>query len=231
MKNNIIIGVFAFVSMFMFTGCIDFLEEITYHRNGSGTYQFTVDMSQMKSLLDGLGGDDSESSAKEDPMKDIGSKFDELENKLKKVQGISHFKSINDTSTFIFGFTFDFKNAEALNNALHEQDEKLAASTQLFTGSKRLFKRFNKGSMAEAMKDELAGDNAKDEDMAMVKSMFEDMKLRTVYHFDRRIKSSSNVNSMISADKKNLTIDYYFFKPELNKGDDGVGTVIKLKWR
>ena len=229
MKKQLIIGLFAFVSLFMFTGCIDFLEEITYHRNGSGSYQFTVDMSEMKSLLDGMGGDDSKD--KEDPMKDMGKKFGELQTKIEKVPGISHFKNINDTSTFVFGFSFDFKNAEALNQALHEQDEKLAASTKLFSGSKRLFTRFNKGSMAESMKDELAGDDAKEEDMAMVKSMFEDMKLRTVYHFDRRVKSSSNENSMISADKKKVTLDYYFFKPELNKGNDGVGTVIKLKCR
>jgi len=229
MKKNVIIGLFAFVAMFMFTGCIDFLEEITYHRNGSGTYQFTVDMSQIKSLMDGLGGDDTKD--KDDPMKDVGEKFDELQNKLEKIPGISHFKNINDTSTYVFGFSFDFKNAEALDKALHEQNDKLSAATKLFSGSKRTFTRFNEGSMAEAMKDELAGDDAKDEEMEMVKSMFGDMKLRTIYHFDRRVKSSSNENSLISADKKSVTIDYYFFKPELNKGDQGVGTVIKLKRR
>ncbi len=229
MKKNLIIGLFAFVSLFIFTGCIDFLEEITYHRNGSGTYQFTVDMGEVKSLLDGLGGDDSKD--KEDPMKDMSEKFDDLQTKLEKIQGISNFKHINDTSTFVFGFSFDFKNAEALDQALHQQDEKLAASTKIFSGSKRLFSRSNEGSMAESMKEALAGDDAKEEDVAMIKSMFEDTKLRTVYHFDRRVKSSSNENSMISADKKSVTLDYYFFKPELNKGNDGVGTVIKLKWR
>jgi len=229
MKKSMIIGLFGFVSLFMFTGCIDFLEEITYHKNGSGTYQFTVDMGEMKSLLDGLGENESEET--KDPMKDMGEKFSELEQKLEKIQGVSHFKNINDTSSFVFGFSFDFKNAEALSKALLEQNEKLAASSQLFTGSKRLFTRFNKGSMAESMKNELAGEETDDEQMAMVKSMFGDMKLRTIYHFDRRVKSSSNINSMISSDKKNVTIDYYFFKPELNKGKEGVGTVIKLKRR
>lgn len=232
MRKNVIIGLFTFVSLFMFTGCIDFLEEITYHKDGSGTYQFTVDMGAMKSMLDGLGSDEEK---EKDPTKDIDDKFKELEDKLKNIKGISQFKNINDTSAFVFGFSFDFKDALALNRALalalHEQDDKLASSTNLFSGSKRTLTRFNKGSMAETMKNELAGEETDEEQMAMVKSMFGDMKLRTIYHFDRRVKSSSNVNSLISADNKNVTIDYYFFKPELNKGNDGVGTVIKLKRR
>ena len=228
MRKNVIIGLFTFVSLFMFTGCIDFLEEITYHKDGSGTYQFTVDMSAMKSMLDGLGSNEEQ---EKDPMKDIDSKFKELEDKFEKIKGISQFKNINDTSAFVFGFSFDFKDALALNNALLAQDDQLASSTNLFSGSKRTLTRFNKGSMAEIMKNELAGEETDEEQMAMVKSMFGDMKLRTIYHFDRRVKSSSNVNSLISADNKNVTLDYYFFKPELNKGDDGVGTVIKLKRR
>ena len=228
MRKNVIIGLFTFVSLFMFTGCIDFLEEITYHKDGSGTYQFTVDMSAMKSMLDGLGSNEEQ---EKDPMKDIDSKFKELEDKFEKIKGISQFKNINDTSAFVFGFSFDFKDALALNKALLAQDDQLASSTNLFSGSKRTLTRFNKGSMAEIMKNELAGEETDEEQMAMVKSMFGDMKLRTIYHFDRRVKSSSNVNSLISADNKNVTLDYYFFKPELNKGDDGVGTVIKLKRR
>ena len=228
MRKNVIIGLFTFVSLFMFTGCIDFLEEITYHKDGSGTYQFTVDMSAMKSMLDGLGSDEEK---EKDPMKDIDGKFKELEDKFEKIKGISQFKNINDTSAFVFGFSFDFKDALALNKALLAQDDQLASSTNLFSGSKRTLTRFNKGSMAETMKNELAGEETDEEQMAMVKSMFGDMKLRTIYHFDRRVKSSSNVNSLISADNKNVTLDYYFFKPELNKGDDGEGTVIKLKRR
>ncbi|HHB79168.1 MAG TPA: hypothetical protein ENK85_08045 [Saprospiraceae bacterium] len=230
MKKNLIIGLFAFVSIFMFSGCIDFLEDITYHRNGSGSYKFTVDMGAVKSLLDSF-GDDEEKKKEKDPMADMNKTFSELEKNLEKVPGISHFKSIEDTAAYVFGFSFDFKNADALDKALHEQNDKLSASTKLFSGGKRIFSRFNAGSLAEAMKDELAGDDSNDEDMEMVKSMFGDMKLRTVYHFDRKVKSSSNPNSQISADYKQVTLDYYFFKPELNKGDQGVGTVIKLKRR
>jgi len=183
----------------MFTGCIDFLEEITYHKDGSGTYQFTVDMSAMKSMLDGLGSDEEK---EKDPMKDIDGKFKELEDKFEKIKGISQFKNINDTSAFVFGFSFDFKDALALNKALLAQDDQLASSTNLFSGSKRTLTRFNKGSMAETMKNELAGEETDEEQMAMVKSMFGDMKLRTIYHFDRRVKSSSNVNSLISSGKE-----------------------------
>lgn len=233
MKKNLIIGLFAFVSMFLFSGCIDFLEEITYHRDGSGTYQFTIDMGAVKSLLDGLSDGEDQKEDQKDPMGDMNEKFDELKDKLSKIKGISNYQTINDTTAYLFGFKFDFKDLQALDYAIHEQSEDVSPTTKMFSGSKRLFSRFNEGSLAESMKDALAGDEAEDgdEDMEMVKAMFGDMKLRTVYHFDRKVKSTSNPNSLISADQKQVTIDYYFFKPELNKGNLGIGTEIKLKRR
>ena len=236
MKKTLIIGLFAFVSMFLFSGCIDFLEDITYHRDGSGTYKFTMDMGAIKSMIDGLGDlgdkdkdeDDSTSPDKKDPTSDINEKFDELKTKLQDIEGISHFESINDTANYVFGFSFDFKNLAALDKALHKQNDKLATSTVLFSGKKRLLSRSNKGSLAESFQKEMMGD---DEDSEMAKAMFEDMKMRTVYHFDRKVKSSSNPNSLISADYKTVTLDYYPLKPEMNKGNMGVGTTIKLKWR
>jgi len=55
-------------------------------------------------------------------------------------------------------------------------------------------------SLHNIFKNELTGDDSSSEDLEMIKSMFGDMKLRTVYHFDRKVKSSTNPNSLISAD-------------------------------
>ncbi len=212
------------VSLFVFTGCIDFLEDITYHRNGSGSYKFTMDASAIGELVKGMGDE-----AKPEGMGgigDMGKAFEEMEDKLKNVPGISNFKSLSDTINYLFGFSYDFKNATALNAAMQQQDPKESVQT-MFSGKKRKLARSNNGGMADVFKNELSGEG--DENMEMAKGFLEDMKLRTVYHFDRKVKSSSNENSLISQDKKEVTIDYYFFKPELNKGDEGIGTTIKLK--
>ncbi len=225
MKQQLIVGLMAFISLFLFTGCIDFLEDITYHRNGSGSYKFTMDASAIGELVNSMGKDEKPEGL--GGMNDMGKAFMEMEDKLKNVPGISNFKAINDTINYLFGFSYDFKNATALNIAMQQQDPKETVKKTMFSGKKRKLIRSNNGGMADVFKKEMAGEG--DENMEMAKGFLADMKLRTVYHFDRKVKSSSNENSLISKDKKEVTIDYYFFKPEMNKGNEGIGTTIKLK--
>jgi hypothetical protein len=48
------------VSVTMLTGCLHIIEEATFRNNGSGSYKMTLDMSEMKGMMDmfkGMGGD------------------------------------------------------------------------------------------------------------------------------------------------------------------------------
>lgn len=222
MRKFITIGLFALTSLFTFSGCIDFLEDITYHKNGSGSYQFSIDAGELKSMLESFG----DAAKEKDPTNDMASSFDELQKKLENVVGISNFQSINDTTAFRFGFSFDFKNAKALDLALHKVDDNAEATTKYVEGSKRQFTRFNSASIINQL---LKGDGADDEEMEMLKTMFVDMKIKTTYHFDRKVKSSSNPNSMLSADQKSVILEFYPFHSEDNKNKEGIGTTIQLK--
>ncbi|HAD12256.1 MAG TPA: hypothetical protein DCF33_07435 [Saprospirales bacterium] len=148
MKNlkNLFLAVFA-VSMTALTGCLHIIEEATFRNNGSGSYKMTLDMSEMKGMMDmfkGMAGDSTLTSGLEmggdstsiqtegdytppsttdapeveDPMGGLGEQMSSVAATIRGVDGISNVVEIKDTSNFQFGYSFDFVSVEALNRAL-----------------------------------------------------------------------------------------------------------------
>ncbi|MDX1912304.1 MAG: hypothetical protein SFV22_12500, partial [Saprospiraceae bacterium] len=63
MKNlkNLFLAVLA-VGASTLTGCLHIIEEATFRNNGSGNYKMTLDMSELKGMMDmmkGMAGDSS----------------------------------------------------------------------------------------------------------------------------------------------------------------------------
>ncbi len=224
------------ISVFLLTattGCFDFYEEITYHRNGSGTYLFKVDMSELKDMVDLLSemGDDSTKAENGNSMAnsfgELEHAFDDLAGKARHIEGISGFRAINDTSKYIFGFSVDFKNLTALDLFLHEYSKEIPSYVKTFEGKRRKLIRNKEGTIAAAMANALASDEFKDQKEVL--ALFEDVKVHTVFNFDRKVKSVSNPAAVISANRKQVVLDYYLFAPEKNKGNEGMGVTVKLK--
>jgi hypothetical protein len=149
MKNLKKIYLFALlVGAMSLTGCLNILEEVTFKKNGSGTYSMIIDMSEMKSMMDMFktmapGQEGASSPTEEGTEKDMNSedvqasedaaaaeenpadmsKMGEqltggVAKSLEGVAGISNVVEVNDTAAFKFGYTFDFANVEALNKAI-----------------------------------------------------------------------------------------------------------------
>ncbi|MCC7465121.1 MAG: hypothetical protein IT261_02570, partial [Saprospiraceae bacterium] len=62
--KNLFLAVLA-ISMTALTGCLHIIEEATFRNNGSGSYKMTLDMSEMKGMMDmfkGMAGDSSMTS-------------------------------------------------------------------------------------------------------------------------------------------------------------------------
>ncbi|MBL7827316.1 MAG: hypothetical protein JNJ57_11835 [Saprospiraceae bacterium] len=239
------------------TGCLHIIEEATFRNNGSGTYKMTVDMGELKGMMEmmkgmgdmeGMGGDSTEISdggdytppadGEEDasnPMSGLGKEFSGVAESLKNLPGISNVTEINDTSTFNFGYSFDFVDVNALNRALKvvgkEKYDSKNEETFKFNG--KSFERLGVGDLGAEIKKALAENGGSEEEegqMDMMKMFFTDMSYKQVYNFpDRKVKSVNNKLGEKSEDAHTVTITIKPFNEEQQKQKVSVATKIKLK--
>ena len=179
MKNlkSIVLAILT-LSVTALTGCLHIIEEATFRNNGSGTYKMTLDMSEMKGMMDmfkGMGGDstamnmggDSTSiqgegdytppaatAPAEDPMGGLGEQMSSVASTLAGVQGITSVVEIKDTSTFNFGYSFAFADMAALNRALKiiNKDKYESKVEEVFRFTGKSFERLSTGDLGEEMK-------------------------------------------------------------------------------
>lgn len=242
------------------TGCLHIIEEATFRNNGSGSYKMTFDMSELKGMMDmvkgmgdqsmtepadssGVDGGDYKSApapsdAEANPMSGLTEQFSGVASSLKAIPGISNIVEINDTTTFNFGYSFDFANVEALNRALKivGKDKFDVKNEETFKFNGKTFERLNAGDMSSEIKKALAENGGEEEgDEAggqadMMKMFFADMSYKQIYHFpDRKVKKSDNKLGEIGEDGHTLTINLKPFDEEQQKQKASVAAKVKLK--
>lgn len=102
----------------LFTGCITIEENYTFKKNGSGSMQYVMDMSELMSQL-GAMMDLSQMEGGANPLGEKAS-FTKIGEKLKGIKGISGIKVEEDNKKYIYKIGFKFKNLQALNDALNK---------------------------------------------------------------------------------------------------------------
>jgi len=241
------------------TGCLHIIEEATFRNNGSGNYKMTFDMSEMKGMMDmmkGMGGDaagtetgDSTNMSdggdftpppapapEEDPMAGLSDQFSGVTELLSKVDGITNVVEIKDTTTFNFGYSFNFANVAALNRALKivGKDKFETKNEETFKFNGKSFERLNVGDMSSEIKNAMAGGGDEGEDdegqADMMKMFLADMSYKQIYHFpDRKVKKSDNKFGEVEDDGHTLTVKLKPFDEEQQKNKASVAAKVKLK--
>ncbi|MCC6279985.1 MAG: hypothetical protein IT262_05265, partial [Saprospiraceae bacterium] len=225
MKNlrNLFLAVLAMVSMTL-TSCLHILEEVTFKDKGNGSYAMTLDMSELKGMMDmmkGMTGDSlsgdstaimsgdapAAEPAVDNSMSQMGEQLSSVAASLKGIEGINNVVEVNDTANLKFGYTFDFADVAALNRALKiiNKDKYDSKTDEIFKFSGKNFERLGAGDLGEEIKKALAEGGGEEEggeeSMDMMKMMFADMSYTQVYHFpDREIKKSDNSLAALSDD-------------------------------
>lgn len=229
------------------TGCLHIIEDVTLRNNGSGTYKMTLDMSEVKGMMEMLKTMTPDSSAtdstgapvmaapgQDNQMAQMGQELSGVSTTLKGVQGITNVVETNDTAGFQFGYTFDFVDVAALNRALRIiNKEKYDSKTEeIFRLKGKSFERLSSGDIGAELKKALA-ENESDEaggNAEMMQMFFADMTYKQVYHFpDRMVKKSTNELSEVTDDGHTLTINLKPFDQEQQKKKISVATEVKLK--
>ncbi|MBK7935950.1 MAG: hypothetical protein IPJ82_02170 [Lewinellaceae bacterium] len=240
-KNLLLVGL-AILSMAL-TGCLHILEEVTFYNEGKGNYAMTLDMSEVKGMMEMLKTMSPDSTSAEtggaeqdNSMAQMGQELSGVASTLKNLQGITNVVELNDTTNFKFGYSFDFADIAALNRALKvvNKDKYDSKVDEVFKFSGKNFERLNTGDMGAEIKKALAENEGEeaggDETMDMMKMMFSDMSYKQVYHFpERSIKKSSNELAELSDDNHTMTITIKPFDEEQLKKNPTVATELKLK--
>lgn len=219
-----------------FAGCLHVEEQVSFLKNGSGSYGITLDMSEMKGMMDMVKSMADDPSAGEmggsGDFSQLGQQLSTVKASIEGIQGISNVRETNDTAAFKFGYTFDFANVDALNRALRiiNKEKYDSKSGAIFAYTGKDFERFSAGDIGEEIKKAMSESEDEDQSMEMVKMFFNDMSYKTIYHFpDQAIKKNSNPIGSVSADGHTLTVELKPFDPAQQNQKAGVATKIKLK--
>lgn len=244
MKNfkNLFLAVLATGSLAL-SGCLHIIEEVTFRDSGKGNYALTLDMSEVKGMMEMLNTMPSDSTGAEMPdqnqqdnsMAQMGQELSGVASTLKGLQGITNVVELNDTAAFKFGYSFDFADIAALNRALKvvNKDKYDSKVEEVFRFTGKSFERLSAGDMGEEIKKALSeseGEEGGEEAMDMMKMMFADMSYKQIYHFpDREIKKSSNALAEMSDNNHTMTILLKPFDEEQVAKKASVATELKLK--
>lgn len=249
MKNwkNLLILLLTFGSLTL-TSCLHIIEEVTFRNDKSGSYKMTIDMSEVKGMMDALkdmGGDSTatdtegeeppaEAPQEDNSMAEMGQELSNVAKSLRGVAGITNVTELNDTSAFKFGYSFDFATVEALNRAMKiiNKEKYDATADEVFKFNGKSFERLPVGDIGGELKKALteSEEESDEENMEMLKMFFADMTYQQVYTFpDKMIKKSTNTLSEVSPDGHSVTITLKPFNEEQQKSKASVTTQVKLK--
>ncbi len=232
------------------SSCLHIIEDVTFLNSGKGSYKMTIDMSEVKGMMEmmkgmapadstGGGGGMEMPGAGGGEMTQMGQGLSEVASSLKNVQGITNVVETNDTTNFKFGYTFDFADVSALNRALKviNKEKYQSKDEEIYKFTGKSFERLGAGDIGAEMKKAMSENDGGGEeggeggmDMDMIKNFFGDMSYKQVYHFpDREIKKQDNAIGEISDDKHTLTIMLKPFDEEQQKKKVTIATTVKLK--
>ena len=192
-----IIRSFLFAALvFTATGCLDILEEITFNKDGSGTYVTAYDITELVDTYDML---DTTGKGRKDLERTLDSTFEVLKKKTARINGVSAV-SIDKSKKNVTKLRLNFTNINVLNKVLN-QDKKLASEMNLYSQSKGRLSRKASGVSS------WLGGNSEEDDDEMMSSVLSEMKYRIVYHLPKRVKKMTNEDATLSNDKKTVTLE------------------------
>ena len=115
MKKNLL---FLFVLVFSLSSCIEILDDLTIHADGSGTFRYNVNLSSNKIKVNSILALDSLDGQKVPKIEDIKEKVQQFIKTLDAQNGISNVKIEENYTDFIFKFSCDFTNVLSLQEGI-----------------------------------------------------------------------------------------------------------------
>ncbi|MGL4598914.1 MAG: hypothetical protein ACRCYO_15460 [Bacteroidia bacterium] len=206
------------------TGCFEIVEDITVHADGTGTFSYSINMSQSKSQLDGIMKLDSSDGYRVPKKSSIMADIETAKKTLNGINGISAVSSTADWVNYIFNIKFNFNSVQTLNTSLEALSEQFTsdhkripeASDNFFWTGKGFERRSHYDAKAMAPK---LGQKDKD--------ILRKATYTCIYRFDGEVQSCSNTDAQISKNGKSVMLRLNML--QLAQGDKTMINAIKLR--
>ncbi len=111
---------FYLITCIIFSGCLEVIEEIELNQDGSGTANYTINLSQSKVKLGSIMQLDSINGKKIPTINDIENELNLLAHELENHEGIKNTDIQMDHEEFIYTISVDFNNINQLSSAINE---------------------------------------------------------------------------------------------------------------
>jgi len=186
--------------------CLEIIEEVDLKNDGSGKLSYTINLSQSKSRINSIMLLDSINGQKIPTEIEIKSKLNEVITFIEMTEGISNVSKTSDFENYIFKFSCDFSDVEALNAATEIVKKKYnikdpyANTDDHFTYSNQS-KTFRRKGDYNGQADL---EKVKEEDLALIQKA----QYTGIYRFESEILSASNSDTKISPNKKAAMLKY-----------------------
>jgi hypothetical protein len=206
----------------LFTGCLEIIEDVTTHADGSGVFALTVNMSQSRTKINSLLLLDSINGQKVPGRPEILGYLDKVERTLIASKGISGVKTVRNMDNFIFSIKFNFDKDVNLNYALEAVNRALQPKARTPLGTVFLFN----GSVFQRTESYFKNNIVKNIDNKGL-AAFYNATYTGIYRFDRVVKNVSNTNSSLSPSGKAVMMKTYL--PAIVKRTVSLANTIELK--
>ena len=193
---------FAFI-IFFYTSCFEIIEEVNMNEDGTGRFNFTINMSQSKIHINSLFLLDSVNGRPMPKVEDFEKAIRRVEFELKKDSALSDIVVEENWKDYIFSVSGNFVDVNALNKAIKNINSVFNTprgyQVELHDNFKYEPKVFERLYSYNLINDYNA---LSDKD----KSVFKNAKYTTIYRFNSPVKSYSNQNAMKSKSGKAIML-------------------------
>lgn len=205
MKRPFLLASTAIISLLLCTGCFDLEEYLFLKKDGSGKFSFVVNMSKMMAMAQMF--EDSTETKKVDENEKLNTQFERSRRKIATIQGISNYQEIADSVNYRFGFSFEFRNIQALNKALNyvfASDSSSETNYSYFEWKDNQLSRLeptdvrNLVSGSTAAPDTKTGSAAAKKQLMNLDMVFSDITYNTTYEFEQPIDSVANDKCLLA---------------------------------
>lgn len=215
MKKILILALTGILCLSL-TSCIDFLEEITINKDGSGSYYLELNMEKAMEKLAAMMPEEKQAEMKEKGFlkEDDKRELDSLAQVVREQYGVESFEYKAEGLNVQFSFDFENINQayQTMNTVFGNSDEEGSSKLGGMGGSymsmeqkgkKVLFSRYSP-KKEETVSDE---DDEESEKMeAMFMNFMEGGTYESVINFPSKVKVSGNKYASLSDDKKTVII-------------------------
>lgn len=189
MKKSLLFPIIAITVLI--SSCITIEERYFFNRDGSGSMEYILDLSEIAGLMKM-----AEDSSKGESMEFMES-FEQAVASLKAVEGIHQVQMSGFPDEYIFGIRYDFDDIESLNQAMNLLLEEGEDYHTYFEkkGRRKLYRIHRPGE--DLTKEELLGEEM-DEEYA--NEILEGMKYKLSFNFEREVRKVETKGNIVESE-------------------------------